>query len=56
MNIEDGDAVHQSIAAPRISAPKETRSKRRVRKGDSKPGATVDARQANPCPGRRGGF
>jgi hypothetical protein len=41
MNIEDGDAVHQSIAAPRISAPKEARSKRRSRKESSKPGAKV---------------
>ena len=41
MNIEDGDAVHQSIAAPRISAPKEARSKRRSRKESSKPGATI---------------
>jgi hypothetical protein len=41
MNIEDGDAVHQSIAAPGISAPKEARSKRRSRKESSKPGAMV---------------
>jgi hypothetical protein len=41
MNIEDGDAVHQSIAAPGISASKGARSKRRARKESGKPGATV---------------
>jgi len=37
MNIIDGDAVHQSIAAARISAPKKTRSQRSRRSGSRKP-------------------
>ena len=31
MNIEDGDAVHQSIAAPDFSAPQKAKSKRRAK-------------------------
>jgi hypothetical protein len=52
MNIEDGDAVHQSIAAPRISAPKEARSKRRSRKDSGKSGATI-GRDSLPKEARR---
>ncbi|WP_246389078.1 DUF6456 domain-containing protein [Microvirga mediterraneensis] len=37
MNIIDGDAVHQSIAAQRISAAKKTRSEGRGRSGSRKP-------------------
>jgi hypothetical protein len=41
MNIKDGDAVHQSIAAPRISARKMPRSKRLSRKERGRSGAVV---------------
>jgi hypothetical protein len=41
MNIDDGDAVHESIAAPGISARKNPRSKRRSRKEGGRPGTTV---------------
>ncbi|WP_245435492.1 DUF6456 domain-containing protein [Microvirga calopogonii] len=41
MNIIDGDAVHQSIAAARIAGPKKTRSERRRRNGSRKPESAV---------------
>ncbi len=38
MNIEDGDAVHQSIAAPGFSAPERAKPKRRKRQEKSTTG------------------
>jgi hypothetical protein len=50
MNIKDGDAVHQSIAAARISGSKKAQSKRRSRKAGRRQGTAAGQLVGEPLP------